>query len=553
MANDAGRGTNGTLEYFGGPVISNVVVREIFWGTTGFDPSYQAMIGGFYSTILKSGWWSWLAEYNTVGLNGAADNKPGSNQIIGPGTFGGSISITPANTSTTLAPNDIANEIQAQMMAGVIPPLDIDASGNVNTLFMVDLPAPVTVNDMGSQSCVDWCGEHTTFTMMQGGVMYDVPYALLPDHFSGPCLDGCGSLTPFENACSTASHELAESVTDPAAGLASFLSRPLAWFDAVFSPGMASGEIGDLCVGEEGVATGTTDGGTVSYTVQKLWSNLNNGCIEAAPPCNGTTQPPFCTPCTAADNGIGCNGTTPVCETDATSSRAGQCVECNAATPCPNGATSFCQATGATADTCRGCEASDCTGTTPVCETSGPQQGQCVGCDATHTAACTGATPICDTTEFTCVGCMTAATCAAATPICDMSTQLCRACLGPADCDGKVCVTEAGSAKVGQCVPCTGDADCTGNSAGPVCSAGVCVPGMAPSDAGKGSSDGGHASGADSGAPVDAGHSKADAGTSSKGSSGGCAVAHGATDVPWEIGFALAFGVPFVRRRRART
>jgi len=402
----------------------------------------------------------------------------------------------------------------------------------------------MTITDFNATSCTDFCAEHQTAQMTQGGVTYSVPYAIMPSQYAGPCKSsgGCGTSTQtdFQNTTEIASHELAESVTDTEIGLAEGLDAPIAWYDAVdqVQQGSMGGEIGDICDGIAGIAGG--------YAVQKLWSNLNNQCIDAAPLCNGTAQPPYCTPCASTDDGIGCFGATPTCETSATSAVTGQCVACTSTSPCPNGPTAFCDLTN---DTCHGCSASDCTGSNGVCETSGANVGRCVQCDATHASACAAPTALCSATTFTCVECLTSATCSGATPICDSSSQVCRACDGPSDCKtGQVCDTTAGSASAGQCGACKASADCAGNPAGTVCKAGTCVPGEVTSDAGE--PDTGDGSG-----DVDAGQPSSDASdkdaSTGSGSSGGCAVGGGFagdTGLAW---LAVLGMIVTGRRRRA--
>jgi MYXO-CTERM domain-containing protein len=337
-----------------------------------------------------------------------------------------------------------------------------------------------------------------------------------------------------------ASHELAESVTDTEIGLAQGLDAPIAWYDAVdqLAQGSGGGEIGDLCDAVAGIAAG--------YTVQKLWSNLNNQCIDAAPLCNGTTQPPYCTPCAATDDGIGCLGATPVCETSATSTRVGQCVACTATSACPNGPASYCDTT---ADTCRGCQPSDCTGATAVCETAGAEVGQCVQCDPASSSACTGTTALCNPATFTCVGCVTNATCSGSTPICDADANECRACESSGDCNGKVCETETGNAKVGQCVPCSKDADCAGNAAGNACKAGTCVAGAVDAGQSGGADAGKKPGGKDASVGATDAGAKDDGGATGSGSSGGCTVGGGSEGA---LAWLAALGVAVLGRRKRR-
>ena len=83
------------------------------------------------------------------------------------------------------------------------------------------------------------------------------------------CGNGCGSSSQLNNTTSVASHEMIESVTDAAVGLATGTGAPLAWYDTT------NGEIGDICNGQQGTVVGG-DGAT--YTIQLEWSNKANRC-----------------------------------------------------------------------------------------------------------------------------------------------------------------------------------------------------------------------------------------------------------------------------------
>jgi hypothetical protein len=446
-------GSGGSLSYFGGPVVSNAHIYEISW-TAAVPAALQTGLPGptgFYQTITNSPYWAWLAQYNTVGLVGASDGLAGSNQTIGPGSFVEAIVITPTNHSTTISDVDIFEELLTQISMGVIPPLDLDSGGNVNTVYMVDFPSSISLSLGGTPLCSSGIyGYHETVQVTQGGIAYSVPFGVVPDVLSGACVVG-GSQPPLEVSYMIHSHELAESVTDPQVDQAMSVDRPIAWYDFSdqFSAG-TSGEIGDLCAFQ----LGSVDG----FTVQKLWSNLDGACIDIPPACNGSVPLPFCTPCTSSSQ---CGGAKPVCETTAGSAFVGECVACSGSevSGC-SGGTPYCDTT---TDACRACTASDCTAPTAICEVSGAATGTCVGCDGANSSTCTGATPVCDLTVFVCVGCVTAADCKGASmPTCDVATQTCRACTANSDCPGDVCVTDSSSSKAGQCVGCLKDSDCGG-------------------------------------------------------------------------------------------
>ncbi len=100
---------------------------------------------------------------------------------------------------------------------------------------------------------------------------------MLPDLGPGTaCYSDCAAGTELEDLTTVSSHELAESITDTAVGLAIGYGPPLAWYDTVY------GEIADICN-----ASGAPQNQAVlpgsGYTVQKIWSNLQQDCVSAPP------------------------------------------------------------------------------------------------------------------------------------------------------------------------------------------------------------------------------------------------------------------------------
>lgn len=344
--------------YYGGRVISNVEVVEVAW-TSGVDPAYLTKLEGFYSALVKGRYIDWLSEYDTIGKAGFADMLPGSNQHIGRGTFAGTSVITPVNTSTSLTNADIAAELEAQITSGAIPPPKLDAGGNVNTLYMIDLPFGYDVTIPGGQACVHFYAFHSSFEH-EGR---NVPYGVHP---------GCAF--DFKTSTIAHSHELVEAITDAEFGAANFppITRPIAWA-AMADADNNVPEAGDLCVGTTDVIAG--------YTVQRIWSNFAGACVAQIPICDGTATPPSCRPCGAFDEGAACSDKTPLCATSGP--KAGQCVACTA------------DATAA------------CTGATPLCDDA---TSTCVGC--LSDADCSASAPICDAVAKSCRGCDVDAECA---------------------------------------------------------------------------------------------------------------------------------------------
>lgn len=267
------------LTYFGGPIISNVQVIQVLYGSG----SYNAQVAGntsptmgqFYGDITSSGLIQLLQQYNTT-VSG------GTNQTFGNGSFGGLFQIVPAagNNGSTISDTQIQSEILAQITAGHLPAPTLDAAGNPNTLYMIFFPPGKTITQGGSNSCQagGFCAYHGTTSSLFSGK--HVLYGVMPDMQAGSgCSTGCGASSVFGNYTSVTSHELTEAMTDADVGIATTFAAPLAWYD------MTNGEIGDICNAQQGsyVANGTT------YTIQLEFSNSANNCV--LPPAQ--TNPDF--------------------------------------------------------------------------------------------------------------------------------------------------------------------------------------------------------------------------------------------------------------------
>lgn len=267
------------LSYFGGPIISNVHVVQVLYGSG----SYNAQVAGttsptmgqFYGDLTgaNSGYVSLLTQYNTT-VSG------GTNQTIGNGAFDGLFQIVPSagNNGSTISDAQIQSELLAQITAGHLPAPVLDATGNPNTLYMIFFPPGKTITQGGSSSCVagGFCAYHgTTSTLLNGK---NVLYGVHPDMQSGLCsTGGCGNAGVFGNYTSVTSHELTEAITDADVGIATTFAPPLAWYD------MVNGEIGDICNGQQGTYTAN---GT-AYTIQLEFSNAANNCVLPPPAATG--------------------------------------------------------------------------------------------------------------------------------------------------------------------------------------------------------------------------------------------------------------------------
>jgi hypothetical protein len=260
------------LDYYGGPVVSNVRVVVVFWGPN-VDSTVTSQIGNFYQDIVKSTYFDLVSEYSTT--IAPVGGGTGTNQSIGRGSYGGAFTIVPSvcNTnSCTLTDAEIQAEILSQVGAGNLPAPSLDSSGNVDTLYMTYFPPGVSITQGGTGSCVSggFCAYHgtTSNTFNSRNLLYGV----VPDFGPGSGCDvGCGaSPAEFQNITSVSSHELVETVTDADVGLAQYLAPPLAWYDSV------NGEIGDICNAEQA----QVPAGATTYTIQKQWSNLSEACVS---------------------------------------------------------------------------------------------------------------------------------------------------------------------------------------------------------------------------------------------------------------------------------
>lgn len=271
------------LTYFGGPVISNIQVVVVFWG-----PNVASAITGsgaidqFYTDITSSRYFDLLTEYTTAGITGVGGATSG--QTIGRGTFGGKFTITPTvcpgPTACTVTDAQIQTEITNQINASHLPAPQTDAQGIVNTYYAVYFPPGVTIAlDPATHSCVNFgfCAYHSN-------TAGKIPYGVLPDFSAGGCSvqGACGSGSALQIATGVSSHEMAEAITDAQVGSATVFGPPLGWYDG---PSPNLGEIADLC----DPVTTTVSAGSSSYTVELLFSNVQNDCVSAPPVFTMTT------------------------------------------------------------------------------------------------------------------------------------------------------------------------------------------------------------------------------------------------------------------------
>jgi len=272
------------LTYFGGPVISNIHVVIVFWGTN-VDPvvTTPGTIDQFFADITSSRYYDLLTEYSTLGVTGSGTPVASSNQTIGRGQFDATVTIIPASTncpggvaSCNLTDNQIQAELTNQLAAGHLPPPVKDAQGIIESFYMIYFPPGVHISAGGLPSCAagGFCAYHSNTSSL-------VPYGVLPDFgpTSGCQAPHCGGGTEFQNITAVTSHEMSEAVTDAQVGSANSLGPPLAWYDPSPPPTPDLGEIGDICGGQDVFVTV----GANTYMVQREFSNLQGDCVFTPP------------------------------------------------------------------------------------------------------------------------------------------------------------------------------------------------------------------------------------------------------------------------------
>jgi len=231
------------IAYQGGPIIPQAQVETVYFGQAWGTAAQQQQVNQldtYMSSITNSPYVDGLGEYyDTLGPGG-------SRRYVSRGTFldHDIVAAGPA-AGATVTEAAIQNMLAAEVNANRLKAPD------GNHLYFVYLPPNV-------HSQVDqtngFLGHHFSFVDAKGRTFY---YAVIPNPVGNANLPG---LTAFQQDTVVASHELAESLTDPSA-------TAKGWYDP-----NGQEEIGDVCVGQ----TGTLNG----YLVQKYWSvRANSGIL----------------------------------------------------------------------------------------------------------------------------------------------------------------------------------------------------------------------------------------------------------------------------------
>lgn len=268
--------SNPNVQYNGGGVIANVKVVPIVWGDGLFPYTRPWYMQGFDAKLLA------FIEFfvgpnspNMTMLQEYGVSNPGSvlNVTIAPGA--------PPTSLLDAAPQNSADvSIQNTLESWILNNNNIWPNfpqPDRDTLYVIFLPAGVTVNVQGQNMCAQFGGGYHN-----GFSGYPVIYAVIgmcgvvpPSPFSpGTPLDQV-----FNQLTVTLSHELSEAITDPTAG---------GWLDANTPPPLPRDEIGDICRGV-GYPLLNSPNGFVpvgagqTFQVQPIWSNVQNNCVFGPP------------------------------------------------------------------------------------------------------------------------------------------------------------------------------------------------------------------------------------------------------------------------------
>jgi len=256
------------VTYQGGPLIHNVAVETVFlgqaWATDSSLQQNAAQIDQFFASITNSSFMDLLAQYGTPQAG-----------AIGHGSYVGEFDIPQdAWRRSTVGDGTIQSVLNSEIGSGALSVPDD------NRLLFVFTPPDVTVSQGGTRSNgypTGFAGYHNSFVASTGQL---VRYAVIPDPIGN---DQVAGLTSFAQQTAAASHELAESVTDP---------DGTSWWDA--SNDATSGyEIGDFADLNSNVVY------LNGYAVEELWSNAAGGLAAAAGASDvptPITTPPVSTP-----------------------------------------------------------------------------------------------------------------------------------------------------------------------------------------------------------------------------------------------------------------
>ncbi len=235
----------GHLTYHGGPLINNVVVTPVVWGSWNYGPAThtgaitQTGLTSAMNAMVNSRYIDWLTEYN-AGTNHIGRGSVDVWRTVSPGS---------ANDGSFVDDTQIASVLQSQIASGALP------AASDNRLYTLFFRKGQVVTREGRNSVWSFCGYHGN-TSVNGRRVW---FAVIPfEADNGGCQKA--GYSHADNLQAVLSHEVIEAVTDPAVRDAN------AWYD-----NSTGAEIGDICAWRFGMIN--------NFVVQKEWSNAAQACI----------------------------------------------------------------------------------------------------------------------------------------------------------------------------------------------------------------------------------------------------------------------------------
>ena len=274
-----GSGSGGTvvhpLTFHGGGIFTSAYrIYDIYWVPAGYSVTagYQTTIDGFAQNVAAdSGKTSNVFYSDTQYYDGAG------NHVQYAASFGGSATTTdpfPASGCTDsalssapcLSDNQVANEIKTVAAAQ-------GWTVGYPNIFVMMMPKNVgNCASYSSGGLEGWCSfTNACAWHHQWGSMFFVVQPYLGNHPNCESGQGPSGVYDADQSINTISHEINESLTDPAAG---------SWYD------VNGYENGDKCAWNFGTALGGPAGALYNqlidgkgYYLQQEWSNQSSACV----------------------------------------------------------------------------------------------------------------------------------------------------------------------------------------------------------------------------------------------------------------------------------
>jgi hypothetical protein len=236
-AHAAAAAAGAQLQYNNGPLIQNVKLHALYWGSVWSTDAAQGVIASrlnaFMTSFVSGPDIDRIAEYSI------------GHYAIGRGTF-----VAPGLLVNNDPPNSVSDaQIQAALQEWIQTfRLDVTA----DSLFMVFTPPGVeVVASWGGRSCGNSTGDFAGYHADIGGQVF---YGVIPQCISTQQTTGLNATDALRIVLS---HEICEAVTDPI--------FKQGWWDPDLD------EVGDPC---QWMHTTGSDGGVI----QGLWSNARGTC-----------------------------------------------------------------------------------------------------------------------------------------------------------------------------------------------------------------------------------------------------------------------------------